>query len=203
MDVADSPQWWQTVASTVATEFSDIPDVAQATRIVLRLTLAALLGGLLGWEREAAGKAAGVRTHMLVAMGSALFVMLALQTGAQANEASRVIQGVIAGVGFLGAGTILKENATDSGKPLVMGLTTAAGIWLTAAIGVACGIDEEATAVLTALLAWAILTTVPMLLRKAGKEVHPSSIVVAPYTSVQATESSESIAEKHSKTESK
>ncbi len=84
-----TPQW---------PSFPDVPDPAQATRIVMRLCLAALLGGMLGgWEREAIGKAAGVRTHMLVCMGSAMFVMIALQTGAQANEASRVMQGVIAG----------------------------------------------------------------------------------------------------------
>ena len=167
----DTTSAWQTVLQTVTAEFSDIPDLAQATRLVLRLALAALLGGLLGWERESAGKAAGVRTHMLVAMGAALFVMLALQTGAQANEASRVMQGVIAGVGFLGAGTILKDNSQGDAPPLVRGLTTAAGIWLTAAIGVACGLGEEATAVLSALIVWAILSAVPLLLRKPAS--HP------------------------------
>lgn len=164
--------WWHTVLHTVASEFSDIPDVAEATRLIVRLALAALLGGLLGWEREAAGKAAGVRTHMLVAMGAAMFVMLALQTGAQANEASRVMQGVIAGVGFLGAGTILKDSNHHDGTPLVRGLTTAAGIWLTAAIGVACGLGKEATAVVSALLAWVILSALPLLLRKQSTPAH-------------------------------
>ncbi|MGN1056698.1 MAG: MgtC/SapB family protein [Comamonas sp.] len=158
--------WWQQVATTAIAEFSDIPDPAQATRIVMRLTLAALLGGLLGWEREATGKAAGVRTHMLVCMGSAMFVMIALQTGAQANEASRVMQGVIAGIGFLGAGTILKDSTQEHQPPQVRGLTTAAGIWLTAAIGVAAGLGEEATALLSALLAFGILRIVPFLLNK-------------------------------------
>lgn len=166
--------WWQQVAHTAVAEFSDVPDPAQATRIVLRLCLAALLGGLLGWEREAIGKAAGVRTHMLVCMGSAMFVMIALQTGAQANEASRVMQGVIAGVGFLGAGTILKENTSAQGLPQVKGLTTAAGIWLTAAIGVAAGMGEEATAVLSALLAYGILRLVPALVsRTEVKQASP------------------------------
>lgn len=158
--------WWQQVATTAAAEFSDIPDPAQATRIIMRLCLAALLGGLLGWEREAQGKAAGVRTHMLVSMGSAMFVMVALQTGAQANEASRVMQGVIAGVGFLGAGTILKEQVQASGTTHIRGLTTAAGIWLTAAIGVAAGLGEEATALLSAVLAFGILRLVPLLLTR-------------------------------------
>lgn len=184
----DTTSAWQTVLQTVAAEFSDIPDLAQATRLVLRLALAALLGGLLGWERESAGKAAGVRTHMLVAMGAALFVMLALQTGAQANEASRVMQGVIAGVGFLGAGTILKDSSQGDAPPLVRGLTTAAGIWLTAAIGVACGLGEEATAVLSALIAWVILSAVPLMLRKpASSPCAPASTAAlaagAPHTS--------------------
>jgi putative Mg2+ transporter-C (MgtC) family protein len=161
--------WWQQVAHTAVAEFSDVPDPAQATRIVMRLCLAALLGGLLGWEREAIGKAAGVRTHMLVCMGSAMFVMIALQTGAQANEASRVMQGVIAGVGFLGAGTILKENSSAQGLPQVKGLTTAAGIWLMAA-----GMGEEATAVLSALLAYGILRLVPALVsRTEVKQTSP------------------------------
>lgn len=155
--------WWQQVATTAVAEFSDIPDPAQATRIVMRLSLAALLGGLLGWEREATGKAAGVRTHMLVCMGSAMFVMIALQTGAQANEASRVMQGVIAGVGFLGAGTILKDSSQDGNNTQIRGLTTAAGIWLTAAIGVAAGMGEEATALLSALLAYGILRLAPLI----------------------------------------
>jgi len=175
--------WWQTVVQTVAAEFSDITDVAQATRLILRLALAALLGSLLGWERESAGKAAGVRTHMLVSMGAALFVMVALQTGAQANEASRVMQGVIAGVGFLGAGTILKETSQGEGKSQVRGLTTAAGIWLTAAIGVACGMGEEATAVVSAVLAWAILSAVPVLVRKQP----PSAADEAPGSCTAAT----------------
>ena len=167
--------WWQQVAITAAAEFSDVPDPAQATRIVMRLCLAAMLGGLLGWEREANGKAAGVRTHMLVCMGSAMFVMLALQTGAQVNEASRVVQGVIAGVGFLGAGTILKEQVAGDGAPQVRGLTTAAGIWLTAAIGVAAGLGEEATALLSALLAFGILHLVPLLLSRTGRSSSPES----------------------------
>lgn len=151
-----------TILGTIASEFSDVPDAAQATRIVLRLSLAALLGGLLGWERESNGKAAGLRTHMLVAMGSALFILVAQQSGIDAANASRLIQGVITGVGFLGAGAILKAESRDS-EPRIKGLTTAAGIWLTAAIGVAAGLGEEMTAVISALLAWIILSAMPWL----------------------------------------
>ncbi|BEP96160.1 MgtC/SapB family protein [Acidovorax sp. sif1233] len=149
---------WQEIAAAVASEFSDVSDAAQATRIVVRLTVAAVLGGLLGWEREHAGKAAGVRTHMLVAMGAALFVLVAQQAGIAPADNSRVLQGIIAGVGFLGAGTILKGDAENQ----VRGLTTAAGIWLTAAIGVAAGLGRETTAVLSTLLALLVLWAVPL-----------------------------------------
>lgn len=162
---------WQEVAQTIASEFSDLPDAAQVTRILLRLTLAALLGGLLGIEREQKGKAAGVRTHMLVAMGAALFVLLSQQSGMQDDAVSRVVQGIIAGIGFLGAGTILKGNDEEK----VRGLTTAAGIWLTAAIGVAAGMGRESTAVLSTLLALAIFSVIPRLVRLTEK---PEALVV-------------------------
>ena len=152
---------WQSITSTLISEFSDLPDAAQVTRIVLRLALAAALGGVLGYERERQGKAAGVRTHMLVALGAALFVLVPQQAGVSEADMTRVIQGVVAGIGFLGAGSIIKGNDEDN----VKGLTTAAGIWLTAAIGIACGIGREATAVLSALLAFAILALVPHLTR--------------------------------------
>ena len=151
---------------TIAQEFSDLPDVAQATRVVVRLLLAALLGGLLGWERESQGKDAGVRTHMLVAMGAALFVTVAQLVGAQANEASRVLQGVMAGVGFLGAGAILKSS--QNGEEYVKGLTTAAGIWFTAAIGAAIGLGEESSALIATVLALLVLTLVPWISRIAS-----------------------------------
>ncbi len=156
---------WQQIANTVTTEFSDLPDAAQTTRVVLRLTIAALLGGLLGWEREHAGKAAGVRTHMLVAMGTALFVLVSQQIGMGMEELSRVIQGVAAGVGILCAGTILKNNELSDAK----GLTTAAGLWLTAAVGVAAGLGQEMTAVLATALALMILAVVPFLVKQVKK----------------------------------
>lgn len=150
---------WDTIRATVAAEFSDVSDAEQFTRIVLRLTAAAVLGGLLGLEREHKGKAAGVRTHMLVSMGAAMFVLAAQQAGIDAADNSRVLQGIIAGVGFLGAGTILKGDAESQ----VKGLTTAAGIWLTAAIGVAAGLGLEFTALLATGLALLIFWAVPML----------------------------------------
>ena len=158
--------FWQRIAATVSQEFSDVTDVEQATRIVLRLTLAALLGGLLGFERESKGKAAGVRTHMLVCMGAALFVLVSQQAGIGEGDMSRVLQGVIAGVGFLCAGTILKADS----ETRVVGLTTAAGIWLTAAVGVAAGIGRDVTAVLSTLLALGVLCAVPLVDRAMGKK---------------------------------
>ena len=152
---------WETISDTLVSEFSDVPDASQVTRIVLRLVLAALLGGILGYERERHGKAAGVRTHMLVALGAALFVLVPKEAGVSNADLTRVIQGIVAGIGFLGAGAIIKGSAEES----VKGLTTAAGIWLTAAIGIACGLGRESTAVLSALLAFVILALVPHLTR--------------------------------------
>ncbi|MEO8653350.1 MAG: MgtC/SapB family protein [Ramlibacter sp.] len=156
--------WWETLAATVAEEFSDVPDIAQFTRLTLRLLVAALLGGMLGLQRERQGKDAGVRTHMLVALGAALFVLVPQQAGMDSADLSRVIQGVVAGVGFLCAGTILK-----SGDDQVRGLTTAAGLWLTAAIGIAAGLGREMTAAISTVLALAILSLEGPIRRLAGR----------------------------------
>jgi putative Mg2+ transporter-C (MgtC) family protein len=144
---------WDRIAATLASEFSDVADLESVVRVVLRLLIAALLGGLLGLQREQHGKEAGVRTHMLVALGSALFVLVPLQAGTSPEDLSRVVQGVIAGVGFLCAGTIIRVTGEDH----IRGLTTAAGIWLTAAIGIAVGLGRESTAVLSTFLALGIL----------------------------------------------
>jgi putative Mg2+ transporter-C (MgtC) family protein len=145
--------WWETVARTVADEFSDLGDVGEVTQLVLRLALAAFLGGLLGLQRERQGKPAGIRTHMLVAASSALIVVVPLQSGMGDDALARVIQGLLAGVGFVCAGAILKLE----GKEQVHGLTTAAGVWMTSAIGVAAGLGREMTAVISALLVLGIL----------------------------------------------
>jgi putative Mg2+ transporter-C (MgtC) family protein len=145
---------WETVQRTVAAEFSDLSDVAQLTSVVVRLLLASVLGFMLGLQRERQGKEAGIRTHMLVAAGSALFVLVPLQTGMDSEGISRVLQGLLAGVGFLCAGSILKLASEEQ----VRGLTTAAGIWMTAAIGMAAGLGRETTAVLATVLVLGILT---------------------------------------------
>lgn len=148
---------WQQISSTFVAEFSDLKDISEITTLVIRLLIAAILGGILGFEREHRGKAAGIKTHMLVAIGSALFVLIPQQAGLSEQELSRVMQGIIAGIGFLGAGAILKGHDQKDLK----GLTTAAGIWLTAAIGVAAGLGRESSAILCTLLALAILVAMP------------------------------------------
>jgi putative Mg2+ transporter-C (MgtC) family protein len=139
---------WTTIQATLASEFSDLADLEQLTRAVLRLVLAAFLGGCMGWQRERDGQDAGVRTHMLVAAGSALFMLVPVQLGMGDDGTSRVLQGLLAGVGFVCAGAILKLPDAER----VQGLTTAAGVWTTAAIGVAAGLGRETTAVLSTLL---------------------------------------------------
>ena len=150
---------WQRVADTLSKEFSDVPDVEGFTRVAVRLMLAALLGGLLGFERGQKGKSAGVRTHMLVATGSAMFVLIPFEAGVLPGDMTRVIQGVVAGIGFLGAGTIWKGRQDQQ----VEGLTTAAGIWFTAAIGMAAGLGREVTAIMATCLALFILFLLPLL----------------------------------------
>ncbi|MEQ1557737.1 MAG: MgtC/SapB family protein [Methyloglobulus sp.] len=122
----------------------------------MRLILAMILGGIIGMEREQNDKPAGLRTHILVAMGSALFVIVPLELGISMGEISRTVQGVATGIGFLGAGAIVKQSATDD----VKGLTTAAGIWLTAGVGVALGLGSLGIALLAVLLTWVTLAIV-------------------------------------------
>ena len=157
-------EWWQEIGNMVMAEFSDLPDIIEFTRLILRLAIAAALGGLLGWERERSGKAAGARTHMLVSTGAALLVLVPQQMDMSDADLSRVIQGIVTGVGFLGAGTILKSTSEQN----VKGLTTAAGLWFTAAIGITAGLGREASAVLSTLLALIILHLVPRIWPKAG-----------------------------------
>jgi putative Mg2+ transporter-C (MgtC) family protein len=161
--------WWRQVLDTVREEFSDLPDASQVTRVTLRLMVAAILGGVLGYEREKRGKAAGMRTHMLVALGAALFVLIPQQAGVTDADMTRVLQGLVAGVGFLGAGAIIRVG--DNGE--VKGLTTAAGIWLTAAIGMAAGMGREATAILCTVLALGVLSVFPKVAQSLGRGEPP------------------------------
>ena len=154
---------WSDVTGALLAEFADMPDAAEFVRVTLRLLAAMLLGGLLGYDRERRGSSAGLRTHMLVGLGAALFVLVPLQAGMEIADLSRVLQGVVAGVGFLGAGAIIKLNDSQE----IIGLTTAASIWLTAAIGATAGMGKLATAILCALLALVVLSA----LRRVSQRV--------------------------------
>jgi putative Mg2+ transporter-C (MgtC) family protein len=132
---------------------ASLPDAQQTVRVLVRLIAALLAGGVIGLQREATGKAAGLRTHMLVCAGTTLFVLAAVDIGMEQDAMSRVIQGLATGIGFLGAGAILKrENRGE-----IKGLTTASGIWMTAALGVAIGVGQLGTAAIGTLLAWFVL----------------------------------------------
>jgi putative Mg2+ transporter-C (MgtC) family protein len=153
-----------TILSTLRAEFADLSDPVQLTRVGVRLLVAVVLGAVLGYERELRHSSAGLRTHMLVALGVALVIVAAEQSGVAANDMSRVLQGVLAGIGFLGAGAILKQSDREQ----VKGLTTAASIWSTAAIATAAGLGKEATAVLATLLAVVILRVLLGIERRLG-----------------------------------
>lgn len=118
-------------------------------QFLLRLVLAAIAGGLIGFERESVHKPAGIRTHMLVSLGAALFVLATIAV--LPDEAARIIGGVATGIGFLGAGTIFRS------KDSVMGLTTAASIWTVAAIGLTFGLGEYVLAITATILVILIL----------------------------------------------
>ena len=153
----------QRVWLSVQAEFSDIRDVEQFTQMAVRLSMAAILGGLIGYERESKRKPAGLRTHILVALGSALYVVIPLQAGVIITDLSRVLQGLVAGIGFLGAGAIIHGDNSNRG------LTTAASIWLTAAIGASVGMGREGSAVLGTLLTIAVLCLVRKVTSHTGR----------------------------------
>jgi len=133
---------------------------------ILRLILAALLSGIIGFEREAHGRAAGLRTHILVCVGSTLIMLTSLYIfdiyiGKVPLDPTRIAANVVAGIGFLGAGTIIRSGAS------VMGLTTAASIWAVAGIGLAVGCGYY----LGALVCTFIILTTLLVLRKVETKV--------------------------------
>jgi putative Mg2+ transporter-C (MgtC) family protein len=132
---------------------SSLPGIDEAVQIAFRLVTATVLAAIIGYERERTGKSAGLRTHMMVALGSALFVLAPIQTGMEVADLSRVAQGIAAGIGFIGAGAILKVTSERE----IQGLTTASGIWMTAAVGLAAGMGRLGLAAMAVGLAWVIL----------------------------------------------
>jgi len=130
---------------------------SQDMDMALRLILASVLGGVIGLERQRYGKAAGFRTYTLVALGSALLMLVSIQVYTIYKESaivdpSRIAAQVVTGIGFLGAGAIIRFPQR------IEGLTTAAGIWIASGIGLACGLGQFRSAIFTTLLALATLT---------------------------------------------
>jgi putative Mg2+ transporter-C (MgtC) family protein len=125
----------------------------QFAHMLIRMVVAILLGFFVGMQREKVGKPAGARTHMLVCLGTAVVVLACVGMGMQYDAQSRVIQGIVTGIGFIGAGSILKLNQERE----IQGLTTAAGLWMTAAIGIACGAGAIGVAVMAAVLTVLVL----------------------------------------------
>ena len=132
-----------------------IPDGHQFAIMMIRLFTATVLGAAIGFERQRAGKAAGLRTHILVTAGTTVFLLAGESAGMRANSdaISRVIQGIITGIGFVGAGSILKRETEKN----IQGVTTSAGIWMTAAIGVAVGLGSLGLAIIATVLSLLIL----------------------------------------------
>jgi putative Mg2+ transporter-C (MgtC) family protein len=118
---------------------------------VLSLILAAVFGAVVGIERELSGKAAGLRTNILICLGAAVFTIISRYMAANQDSLTRIASGVVTGIGFLGAGAIIQDRGG------VHGMTTAATIWVVAAIGMACGARYYALAILTTLIALAVL----------------------------------------------
>jgi putative Mg2+ transporter-C (MgtC) family protein len=132
----------------------------------MRIAAAALLGGIIGIEREWKGHWAGLRTHILVSIGCAIFVIGGMGiVGRDSESVTRVIQGIASGIGFLGAGTILKLD----NKQEIKGLTTASSIWLASALGTAAGSGEYALATASAIISVCVLGFLPPLEKWLGR----------------------------------
>ena len=144
------------------------PDTGRLLRIGVRLVAAVVLGGLIGLEREKNRRAAGLRTHMLVALGAAVFTLAPREAGMPIADLAHVLQGVITGIGFVGAGAILKVSADER----VVGVTTAASVWLTAAVGSAVAIGAIWLPGLAVALALVILVVL--------RRLEPSDVIARP-----------------------
>ena len=132
---------------------SGLHDSKQVTRVLIRLVAATLLGAIIGIQRERTRKPAGLRTHVLVSLATAAFVIAGSSFGMTTEGLSRMIQGIITGIGFIGAGSILKLSEQHQ----IKGLTTAASVWMTAAIGVTIGLGSLGIALMITVLAVGIL----------------------------------------------
>ncbi|HEU4579547.1 MAG TPA: MgtC/SapB family protein [Polyangiaceae bacterium] len=145
--------------------------------ILERLLASLLVGAVIGWERERKNKPAGLRTHMLVTLGSATFCVMAFEVGAALSDRygergvdpMRVLDGVVGGIGFLGAGSIIQARGR------VQGITTAAGVWMAGALGAACGVGAYKLAGLSTVLAFLVLTVLAKVERHLPREPGPEA----------------------------
>jgi putative Mg2+ transporter-C (MgtC) family protein len=129
------------------------PSMETALAATFKLVAAVVLGGIVGLEREHRGRAAGLRTHMMVALGAALFAIVPVQAGATSTDLAMLVKGIAAGIGFLGAGAILKNAAQEE----IRGLTTASTIWLTGAVGLAAGVGHVGLGLVAVVLSLGVL----------------------------------------------
>lgn len=130
-----------------------LPDRRQVIHVMLRLFASIILGAAIGYQRELKGKPAGLKTHILASLGTTIVVVACLNAGFESDALSRVIQGIVTGIGFLGAGAILKIDE----KLDIRGLTTAASIWAAAAIGVAVGLGVLGVAIIGTIVTLLVL----------------------------------------------
>jgi putative Mg2+ transporter-C (MgtC) family protein len=158
------------VAITPEQIFGPLPDAVQVLRVSIRLITALFIGGVIGLQRELTHHPAGLRTHMLVALGAAVLVVSASESGMNTGDVSRIIQGIVTGIGFLGGGAILKLTTEHE----IRGLTTAAGIWMTAAASVAAGLGRIGAALIGVALALFVLMSLRTLEKRLGRHVFGS-----------------------------
>lgn len=135
------------------TFLGSVPSAEQFVRVSARMLAAVVLGAVIGVQRELMGKPAGLRTHALVTLAAAIFTLIPLQAGMGLDGVSRVIQGIATGIGFIGAGVILKRRHEGE----VIGLTTAATVWAATAVGVVIGLGHVLLAAVAVGLTWVVL----------------------------------------------
>jgi putative Mg2+ transporter-C (MgtC) family protein len=148
-----------------------LPDTRQFIHVLIRLIASVSLGAVIGLQRERVGKPAGIKTHILATLGTTVFVLACTGYGMSSDGVSRVIQGIVTGIGFLGAGAILKLDE----KRDIKGLTTAASIWISAAIGVAVGLGGLGLALLATILTLIILAVLGKLELRVIKNDDPEA----------------------------
>src|SRR6266446_8589559 len=146
---------------------SGLHDSKQLAHVIIRLVAATLFGAIVGIQRESTRKPAGLRTHILVSLATEAFVISCSGVGMSLDGLSRVIQGIVTGIGFIGAGSILKLGEQHE----IRGLTTAASVWMTAAIGITVGLGSLGIAIMVTILALIILALEGLERRVEDKQV--------------------------------